>query len=860
MGTFYLNVFGGLELRGPGGSPSATLGKRRLVLLATLAASGDRGIPRDTLGALFWPDSDEAHARGALKQAVYALRSEIGSEAVPATATGYALAPSHVGSDIHDFRAALAAGELERAVAMYAGPFLAGVHVDGAGELEEAIARSRAELEADYRKALLGLVADRDAPAEKRVDWAHRLLDLDRGDAGAATLLVQSLARAGRVGQASRVADEYERWVRQELGGQPDASVRAALRSAPLADARSTPIDERAPAPASSIEATIRTDESAGPALPAHPGGAPGRRWPKGFAAALVSLALALGVIGLVLWQSGSGGRTALRRGPVMDLQHVAKHPVYLRVASLGSDSALSAAAAVLREALAAAIPQVPAFVGVFRAPDDSLRLAQLPGRDTMAAPFDVTAELSFVADSATVFLRAENRSNPAIATTTKLQLGTRVDPLAKLDDTVERLLGALAIRTDTDSLFTLTSALPPRYDSYSQFKAAFEAFHGNWDDRMFQQLLAANSLDSAWVLPVYYAVRSFDAMEEFDQSDSLIARTRRRLSALPDVRKELDTLAQSRVQSRASIGSASLPPAEVLLRKQPNASGARFYETAREYYAASRPAEAALLLAHIDSAGGVLSATDGSSYWLRALALHSSGDYATEMALAEQRFKRSMSGISYVEYFDYMRAMAANGQSARVLARFDSLPPDIVASVEYPHLGFGLAGEVAFHGDAVVARSIFERIGRVCDQRAGSVLHGRHYCVLAHLEAGDTLGARVWVERLAREGLEPLTLLGLRGLLAAAEGRRPEAQEALARIASYRDNLRYGRSDFWRARILARLGDREQAVAALAEAKRNGWFPFWGVHSYFHWYPELGALKDDPRVRPYWIVDRPAG
>lgn len=849
---FYLTVFGGLALRGPDGSLGSAVGKRRLVLLARLAAAGERGVSRDSLGALFWPESDDARARGALKQAVYALRSELGSEAIPATSTGYALSFPHVGCDLHDFRRALDAAEPGRAVALYGGPFLAGVYLDGAAELGEWIEGVRRDLEADYRKALLALLGAGQAPPEQRSEWAQRLLALDRADVQAAELLVVSLMEAGRIGQARRAVGEYERWVRDEFGGVPDAAVAAAL---------ATPSRAR-PHPARDGEGWV-----APPAAPAPPADAPvaepsaRRSSTAGSRRHVVSrtvLAAALGLAALttVLWQPGRDGGD--RRGPVMDLQHVAKHPVYLRVASLGSDSTLAAAALVLREALAAAIPQAPAFVGVFRAPEDSVRFAQLPGRDTMAAPFDVTAELSFVADSAMVFLRAENQANPAIATTATLQLGTRLDPLARLDDTVERLLGALALRTDTDSLSTLVTPLPPRYDSYSRFKSGFEAFHGNWDERMFQQLLSASALDSAWVAPVYYAVRAYDAMEEFNRSDSLIASTRRRLTALPEIRKELDTLAQSRAQSRASIGSASLPPAEVLLRRQPNANGPRFYETARQYYAAGRPAEAALLLARIDSAGGVLSPTDGSSYWLRGLSLHSAGQYEKEMALAEQRFRRSPSGISSTEYFDYIRAMAAVRLFDRILPRFDSLPPALVGTDEFIYRTFALGGEVRFHGDSAVARALFRRAADACEQRERTLLHYRHYCALAHIAVGDTAQARAWVERLSREPIDPLTVLGLRGLLAAAAGRSTDARAALRQVGAYRDNLRYGRADFWRARILAQLGDREGAIAALAEAKRNGWFPFWGVHSYFHWYPELAQLEDDPRVRPYWIVDRP--
>src|ERR1044071_10073860 len=74
-----LRTFGGLSLEN-GGRPiiGAAGQRRRLAVLAVLAAAGDTPVSRDRLCALFWPDSDAERARGALKQALYALRRDVG--------------------------------------------------------------------------------------------------------------------------------------------------------------------------------------------------------------------------------------------------------------------------------------------------------------------------------------------------------------------------------------------------------------------------------------------------------------------------------------------------------------------------------------------------------------------------------------------------------------------------------------------------------------------------------------------------------------------------------------------------------------------------------------------------------------
>ena len=43
---------------------------RRMALLAMLARAGDRGVTREKLTALVWPDSDEERARRAITQSI----------------------------------------------------------------------------------------------------------------------------------------------------------------------------------------------------------------------------------------------------------------------------------------------------------------------------------------------------------------------------------------------------------------------------------------------------------------------------------------------------------------------------------------------------------------------------------------------------------------------------------------------------------------------------------------------------------------------------------------------------------------------------------------------------------------------
>src|SRR5207249_7886954 len=77
LGTLHLIDAAGREVK------SLLTRPRRTALLAYLAAATPRGLHRrDRLLALFWPELNQAHARAALRQALYVLREELGAQAL----------------------------------------------------------------------------------------------------------------------------------------------------------------------------------------------------------------------------------------------------------------------------------------------------------------------------------------------------------------------------------------------------------------------------------------------------------------------------------------------------------------------------------------------------------------------------------------------------------------------------------------------------------------------------------------------------------------------------------------------------------------------------------------------------------
>src|SRR5881396_2254766 len=233
---FRLKTFGGLSLTGESGLVTgAATQRRKLALLAVLATGGERGVSRDRLLALFWSESDVEHARHALTQSLSALRRELGSDNLFLGSADLSLNPAVIESDVAALETALARGELERAVALYVGPFLDGIHLDHAhasAEFERWVETERSRLAGLIAEALehLAVAATELREHRRAVEWWRRLAALDPCSARSAAGLITALAAAGDASGALRHAQVYETLLREELNLEPDGAVLAIVR------------------------------------------------------------------------------------------------------------------------------------------------------------------------------------------------------------------------------------------------------------------------------------------------------------------------------------------------------------------------------------------------------------------------------------------------------------------------------------------------------------------------------------------------------------------------------------------------------------------------------------------------------
>jgi TolB-like protein/DNA-binding SARP family transcriptional activator len=231
--SFHLRTFGTVALvRSDGTSVLGTHGqhRRRLALLAALAAAEEHGRARDQLLLLFWPEATQLRAQHSLDQLLYALRNSI-SESMFEGTNPLRLNPAVVATDVGRFTAALESGDLVGAVAEYRGPFLDGFYPSDAPEFERWATDERARLAESYAGALRTLARGATAAGDRddAVRWWTALSETDPLSSNNAIGRIRALAAAGDRAAALQYAKRYEATVAQELGVGMDSGVAVVI-------------------------------------------------------------------------------------------------------------------------------------------------------------------------------------------------------------------------------------------------------------------------------------------------------------------------------------------------------------------------------------------------------------------------------------------------------------------------------------------------------------------------------------------------------------------------------------------------------------------------------------------------------
>jgi TolB-like protein/Tfp pilus assembly protein PilF len=238
-----LHVLGSPTVTANGAACGGAAAQRKAIaVLALLASAGRRGLSRDRVLAMLWPEAPADRANHRLTQLLYSLRRDLGAAELFVGSADLRLNTGVLATDLEAFTAALEAGEFERAAAAYGGPFLDGFYLSGAPQFEQWVEDERARLSQRYSSALEALARGATTAGDvvAAAGWWRQLAQVEPLNARVAVCYMEALGAAGDRPAAIRFARAYETLVREEFDAEPDPAVLAAaerLRRLPGAPA-----------------------------------------------------------------------------------------------------------------------------------------------------------------------------------------------------------------------------------------------------------------------------------------------------------------------------------------------------------------------------------------------------------------------------------------------------------------------------------------------------------------------------------------------------------------------------------------------------------------------------------------------
>jgi DNA-binding SARP family transcriptional activator len=272
LGTLDVQASDGRDVRRLATQP------KRLALFVYLALAGSsRFHRRDSVVALFWPELDQAHARGALRQALSFLRRVLGDDVIVARGEEeIGVAAELVSSDAQRFEQAHHAGRHEEALALYRGDFLDGFFAsETAPAFDQWVDRERSRL-----RGLAARVAWAEAEALRARGERTRAADLARRAArftpdseAELARVVAFLDESGDRAGALAAYDEFARRLDADYEAEPSPETRALIRdirartrpASPTPPRTSAPMPNAPSVPGDSVDGGVRPQRSRRP-------------------------------------------------------------------------------------------------------------------------------------------------------------------------------------------------------------------------------------------------------------------------------------------------------------------------------------------------------------------------------------------------------------------------------------------------------------------------------------------------------------------------------------------------------------------------------------------------------------------
>jgi len=231
-------TLGTIELLRPDGTALLSILSRSkpLGLLSYLAISAEGGTRRrDEICALLWPDSDDTRARNALNQTVHSVRRALGADVIVGSRESVGVDPDRLRCDAGEFRRAIAHSEWERALDIYGGELLPGLHVAGSVEFERWLDQERRDLKRAAFDAARRVVSHSAGDDRSTIRALRKVRKIRPDDDETVRDLMAACQRQGNVASALEEYESYRTWLAENVGLEPPEETRrlaAELRTA----------------------------------------------------------------------------------------------------------------------------------------------------------------------------------------------------------------------------------------------------------------------------------------------------------------------------------------------------------------------------------------------------------------------------------------------------------------------------------------------------------------------------------------------------------------------------------------------------------------------------------------------------
>jgi DNA-binding SARP family transcriptional activator/TolB-like protein len=856
--TIQLRTLGALDLRAADGREIRMLlaQPKRLALLTYLSAAPAAFHRRDTLLALFWPESDEKSARAALRTALSVLRRALGAESlIGRGGEEIGIDPERLVCDVACFEAAWAAGDPERALDLYRGDLLAGFHLDDAPEFERWLDERRRELRGLAVRAAVEL-AERDERVGERISavrWARRAAALEPDDETVLCRLIRLLDRvgdrAGALGAYGALADR----LRREYDAEPAPETRAVIEAVRCREHSAQPPPEPVPTPAAlpgrSVRTITATPEEFEPAAAVTPRSSvpPAGRARRLRATAtrllvvVAAMVLAAALSSLVLApEAREPGST--QRVAVAAFENHTGDPA---LDPLGTMAADWISQGLMRTGQMEVVP----ITSVLYAARSGRRTPSLDpleqGRalvEQTGATILVTGAFYRAGDSLQFHTRIADARTGALLSVPDPVAGPGAEPLAIVERLRSRVTGSLAARLDwrLDRVQSAASP-PPTWEAYHASIRGIEAFTALRFAEARTHFVRAVELDSMYTPALLLGAVNHANVGEVEPARRLAQRLVARQDRLaPHERHLTDWLVawlhdDHEAALRAARRAVAIVPSSEWL-----------FVVGLSALNAHRPAEVIEAFTRPEAQRGW--AGQWPPYWnVLTAAHHMRGEYALELEVARRGRGVHPQSLSVLSAEN--RALIALGRIAdaeRNVAAAWSLPAE--AGNLPPTVALLAAEEMRAHGHRDSAARLVGHALQWFDQRPAAERSDAAYrsgLANALYEAGRWAEARALLEELAAEQPSSVSLRGLLGVVAARQGETAMVNDAAAWLTG--TGAQHGPTGLvWRARIAASGGNADAALALLQQAVAAGMTGRGSLHTDL----AFEALAAEPRFQ----------